>query len=209
MPAQFAGGMDVPPDPQDYPPPTTDDERDAPDDAQDATTLPWPQTRWSTGRSSNASIQDKPMCKHFYPEAQDNEGSDESKEVEQFDDATPRGSQEDNANENDHAQGDDDMDDASSASSHVGPPPMIDSEDDNEGPQQDRCVDIYEEDDEDEEIEQLPAGVIPSDDDDLDGFVRHRRQADVEAVYSRGFVDSALDTLYETPGDARTKTEIL
>jgi hypothetical protein len=117
-----------------------------------------------------------------YPEAQDNEGSDESEEVEQFDDATPRASQEDNASENDHAQVTWAM---RRALAHVGPPPMIDSEDDNDGPRRDRCVDICEEDDEDEEIEQLPTGVIPSDDDDLDSFVRHRQHADMGSVCSR------------------------
>jgi hypothetical protein len=49
---EFAGGMDVPPDKQDYPPtPLVDDRHDASDSPQDATTRPWPQTRWSEGQS--------------------------------------------------------------------------------------------------------------------------------------------------------------
>jgi hypothetical protein len=189
--------MGVPPDQPAPPPPTIDDEHDASVGPQDATVLPWPQTRWSAGQSSNASIQDRPMCKHFYPEVQANDGSDESEDFEEFDDATPHRSQEGKAGENAHAQGNDDMDGASSASSHEGPPQMIDSEDEDDERLRDRYVDKYaedtEDDDEDEEIELLPRGIIPSDDDDLDGFVRRRKQGDLEAVCSRGFGDSTLE----------------
>jgi U3 small nucleolar ribonucleoprotein component len=46
---------------------------------------------------------------------------------------------------------------------------------------------------EDEEIELLLGGVIPSADDDIDGFARHRNRGDLEAVYSREFVDSKFE----------------
>jgi hypothetical protein len=86
------------------------------------------------------------MCEHFYPEVQTNDGSDESEDFEEFDDATPHRSQEAKASENAHAQGNDDMDGASSASSHEGPPRMIDSEDEDDERLRDRYVDKYAED---------------------------------------------------------------
>jgi hypothetical protein len=107
---------------------------------------------------------------------QDNDGSDASVEFAEFDDVTSVGTPEDKDNDDDHAQGGDDMDGASSASSHVGPPPMIDSN---------RIVNNWADDtdDEEEEIEQLPVGVIPSEDDDLDGVAKHRKDSDMDAVY--------------------------
>jgi hypothetical protein len=84
------------------------------------------------------------------------------------------GSQEGDASEDARAQDNDELDDASLAGSHDEPPEMIDSG-------------------EDEEIELLLGGVIPSADDDIDGFARHRNRGDLEAVYSREFVDSKFE----------------
>jgi hypothetical protein len=89
--------------------------------------------------------------------------------------------------DNDQAQGDDDVDDASSASSHVGPPAMIDSTSENEDYPCNRRGNLWADDtdDEDEEIEQLIAGAMPPEDDDSDGFVEHPKEGDMDAVYSR------------------------
>jgi hypothetical protein len=130
-----------------------EDEHDVSHGPQNINALPWPQTRWSTG--------------------QVNVGSEDS---EEFDDATPHGSQEGNASEEALAQGHEEIEDALLDVSQEEPPDMLD-------------------DDEDEEIELLPGGVISSDDDDIDGFVCHRNQGDLKVMYSRDFVDSTPEAL--------------
>jgi hypothetical protein len=136
------------------------------------------------------------MCSEFYPEIQDNDGTDASVDFVEFDDVTPVGAPDDDEDDNDRAQGDDDVDDASSASSHVGPPAMIDSSSEDEDYPHNRRGNLWADDaDDDKEIEQLIVGVIPPEDDDLGGFVKHLKEGDMDVVYSRDFVDSAVEAM--------------
>jgi hypothetical protein len=93
-----------------------------------------------------------------------------------LDDDTPHGSQEDNASEDAIVQDEREIDDASLHGSPDEPPDMLD-------------------DDEDEEIESLPVGIIPPDDDNDGGSALHRNHGDLEAVYSRYFLDSTQEAL--------------
>jgi hypothetical protein len=102
--------------------PLVDRDNDAQDAHRDATTKPWPHATWSAGQPPRASIRDNPACEAFYLEEQDDDGPEASVEFVEFDDVTPVGALEANDNDEDHAQGDDDRDDASSATSHMGPP---------------------------------------------------------------------------------------
>jgi hypothetical protein len=144
--------------------PPIDDDNDAPDAHHDATTKPWPQTKWSAGQPPHACVRDNPAYEEIYPEEQDNDEPEASVESEEFDDVTPVGTPEDNDNDEDHAQGDDDIDDASSASSHMGPPQMIDSTSEDDDDARNRRGNLWadDSDDEDKEIEQLIFGLISS-----------------------------------------------
>jgi hypothetical protein len=113
-----------------------------------------------------------------------------------FDDnATPVGTPEEIQDDVGQAQDGGDMDDAASDSS--GLLGLVDSTSEDEDEKGARGRNIWPDDSsgEEEEIDQLIFGDIPREDDDPSSFVRHPDEGDMDALYSRDFVDSTTEVV--------------
>jgi hypothetical protein len=222
---EFEGGVDVPPPGQDYPPtPFDGDVLEPPDSPQDAMSRPWQQTLWSEGHSppndqanvavrdpstrtqsgqitpqieqpSNINMRDNPARERFPAETENNHAPEAPEGLGPFDDVIPFGTPEENQDDTGQAQGGDDVDDASRNSS--GPADLVNSTSEDEDDKGVRGRNIWPDDsgDEEEEIDQLIFGDILREDDDPNSFVRHPKEGDVDAVYSRDFVDSTTEAM--------------